>query len=74
MGSGFADTLHEVCRSVEPLGTGTRTLDDDSDVVLAVTPTRVGTVEVDGVTLDYQDGLRRGTQSVGVTIVADTTN
>lgn len=74
MGSGFADTLHQVCRSVEPLGTGTRTFSDDTDVVLAVSPTRNGTVRVEGVTIDYQDGLRRGSQTVGVTVMADTTS
>ena len=73
MGSGMADTLHRVCQSVEPLGSGTRVFNDYRDVILAVTPTRVGTVRVEGVTIDFQEGLRRGSQSIGVTVVADTT-
>lgn len=72
MGAGFADTLHQVCRGVEPLAPGNYLLSDNRDVVLAVTPTRVGTVHVEGLTIDYRDGLRRGSQSVGTRIIADT--
>lgn len=72
MGSGFADTLHQVCRSVKPLSPGSYQLGDNRDVVLAVTPTQAGTVRVEGLTIDYQDGLRRGSQSVGTKVIADT--
>lgn len=37
MGSGFADTLHQICRSAQPFVPGTYFFDDDRDVVLAVT-------------------------------------
>ena len=40
-------------------------------LLVAITPKRAGTVVVDGVEISYRDGVRRGTETAGVTVKVD---
>jgi hypothetical protein len=63
-----ADSLF-FCDSTQPFTPGTLTIGHDdpgqTSIVLAITTRHLGTVRIEGVHVNYHDGLRRGSQDTG---------
>jgi hypothetical protein len=63
---GTATDPHSFCGSVEGFRPGTTSVGPPATgLLLAVTPHRAGTVEVDGAHLTYRAGIRSGSQHIG---------
>ena len=71
---GTALDPHPYCGSVESFRPGTTSVGAPATgLLLAVTPHRAGTVEVDGAHLSYRVGIRSGSQHIGAVNLTVTT-
>ena len=71
MGAAFGRDVDEMCAELIPVEDGT-VLDvgahDPEQLVVSVTMTEPGRLEIDGVDLTYSHGWQRGTQTVGTKV------
>jgi hypothetical protein len=65
---GDAAEVRGRCATLVPFASGSVTFGEragDDDIVLEVTPTRPGKVQIAGIEVRYSSGLRHGTQHIG---------
>lgn len=66
-GEGVSSSLSDFCRSAQPFQPGVVNLDQARHkIVLAVTLTQPGRLDIAGVQVTYRDGLRHGNQRSGI--------
>jgi len=61
--------LAEVCANVtSPIGRDLAELGDDSYLFITIVPLQVGSIEIRGVRIGFDEGVRRGSQHTGPTV------
>lgn len=69
-GGVVVDDVRQYCRELVPFQPGAIDLGVTSTgLVIAVTPRRAGTVELDGAQVAYRHGIRTGSQHIGAAAV-----
>lgn len=67
----FPGSATPPCTSTAPFTAGSRVLGSQaglSTLILAITPRRPGIIRIDGLTVHYRDGIRRGTAHCGINL------